>query len=65
MTAPEPDAKIALYAGRYFDEETEPKHRASGVPHTAIAWMRRRYIENVLASPEARRGIAEHYGVDL
>lgn len=40
-------------AADYFDVETAPSLRASGVPPEGLKFMRDSYIKGALASPEA------------
>jgi hypothetical protein len=49
-------------AARYFDENIGPDLRQDGMPEEGVAYLRRRYITDAAASPEAARQLREIYG---
>ncbi len=51
----------AELAARYWAEHQEPGLLRDGIPDDALASMRRRYIEDACANPEAVRQIRAMY----
>jgi hypothetical protein len=53
------DDDVEALAARYFNENEEPGLRRDGVPEEGIEHLRRRYVNDVVANPEALRQLAE------
>lgn len=49
-------------AARYFDENIGPGLQRDGMPEEGVAHLRRRYVTDAVANPEAVRQLREIYG---